>query len=294
MLALGTPEADLSGVLRRLRSRADDPLPEGPPPNPATTLARALDVPRAIALADMLTARGSTPVVTGRLDGPLSDAGSKVVAETARQLAQVRARLMSALTRPRPAALADPVLLQGLLREHGLLGSAAAGTTKAVHEKSLQAAATALGGPLRDHFHQKVSFMRREVAWLRQDLSASVRLLGPEAAQLAAIDASLEAAMGLAIAARVDDTLTQLDRAFLGGLRRALAKLPSATDDTPDLSRWLWPGGWLRGHLEDVRRLALSLYELEASGLRALVDSAARAGSPAPHTAGTAHSENRT
>ena len=104
--------------------------------------------------------------------------------------------------------------------------------------------------------------------------------------QLAAIDANLEAAMSLVIAARVDDTLAQLDRAFLGGLRRALHKLPSATDDTPDLSRWLWPGGWLRGHLEDVRRLALSLYELEASGLRALVDSAARAG--------TANSENRT
>ncbi len=284
MLALGTPEADLSGVLRRLRSRADDPLPEGPPPNPATTLAKALDVPRAIALSDMLSARG--PAVVGRLDGPLSEAGAKVVAETARQLTQVRARLMSALTRPRPAALADPALLQDILRTHGLLGSVAATATKAVYEKSLKAAASELGAPLRDHFHQKVSFMRREVAWLRQDLTASVRLLGPEAAQLAAIDANLEAAMSLAIAARVDDTLAQLDRAFVGGLRRALQKLPSATDDTPDLSRWLWPGGWLRGHLEDVRRLALSLYELEASGLRALVDSAARAG--------TANSENRT
>ena len=284
MLALGTPEADLSGVLRRLRSRADDPLPEGPPPNPATTLAKALDVPRAIALSDMLSARG--PAVVGRLDGPLSEAGAKVVAETARQLTQVRARLMSALTRPRPAALADPALLQDILRTHGLLGSVAATATKAVYEKSLKAAASELGAPLRDHFHQKVSFMRREVAWLRQDLTASVRLLGPEAAQLAAIDANLEAAMSLVIAARVDDTLAQLDRAFVGGLRRALQKLPSATDDTPDLSRWLWPGGWLRGHLEDVRRLALSLYELEASGLRALVDSAARAG--------TANSENRT
>lgn len=277
MLALGTPEADLSGVLRRLRSRADDPLPAGPPPNPATTLANALDVPRAIALSDLLSSRASGPQTRGRLDGAFSEAGAPIVAETARQLTQVRARLMSALTRPRPAALADPVLLQAALRSHGLLGKA---VDKGADKAALAAAAAELGGPLRDHFHQKVSFMRREVAWLRQDLSASVRLLGPEAAELAALDATLEAAMSLAITARVEDTLRQLDRAFVGGLRQALGKLPSATDDAPDLSRWLWPGGWLRGHLEDVRRLALSLYELEASGLRALVDSAARAGSP--------------
>ena len=68
----------------------------------------------------------------------------------------------------------------------------------------------------------------------------------------------------------------------MGGLRVALGKLPSATDDSPDLSRWLWPGGWLRGHLEDLRRLALSLYELEAAGLRALVDSAARCPTETP------------
>ena len=54
-------------------------------------------------------------------------------------------------------------------------------------------------------------------------------------------------------------------------------KLPAATRDAPDLGPWLWPGGWLKTHLEDVRRLALSLFELEASAVRGLVDSAARA-----------------
>ncbi|MCA9574501.1 MAG: hypothetical protein R3B40_07975 [Polyangiales bacterium] len=277
---MGTPEADLSGVLRRLRSRADDPLPEGPPPNPAATLASALDVPRAIALSDLLSSR-PTQAVPGRLDGPYSEPGAAVVAEVARQLAQVRARLMSALARPRPAALADPVLLQGVLRGHGLLGRSIDART-ATDRAALQAAAAELGAPMRDHFHQKVSFMRREVAWLRQDLAANVRMLGPAAAALAALDGPLEAAMSLAITARVDDTLKQLDRAFVGGLRVALGKLPSATDDSPDLSRWLWPGGWLRGHLEDLRRLALSLYELEAAGLRALVDSAARCPTETP------------
>jgi hypothetical protein len=269
MLALGTPEADLSGVLRRLRSRADDPLPEGPPPNPATTLARALDVPRAISLSDFLSARGPAPTET--LDGQVSAEGVRVVNETAQQLAKVRSRLMASLARPRPAALADPVALQAALKAHGLFAADAG-------DAALQAAAAELGAPMRDHFHQKVSFMRREVAWLRQDLTASIRLLGPAATELEAIDASLGAAMGLAIGARVNDTLAQLDRAFLGGLRSAIPKLPTATDDSPDLSTWFWPGGWLRAHLEDVRRLALSLYELEASGLRALVDSAAREG----------------
>ena len=68
----------------------------------------------------------------------------------------------------------------------------------------------------------------------------------------------------------------RLIQALLGGLTRAIAELPDATAETPDLGPWLWPGGWLRAHFEDVRRLALSLYELEASGLRALLESATR------------------
>lgn len=293
-LHLGAPLAGTAAALvsvpaapsqRRSRGRAQPPAPVEPA-DPAALLARLMDLHGSVGLARELgaAAQAQAPM----LQAPARPRDRSPAAATAAVRALVEGRLaelVAALRRTfedpfpphsgappgKPAAppsphrrnkLPGPAELRALLEQAGALGPGGRRLTPAI---------AAVWEPFGELANRGLGKIRYELRSLRAEIAPALRSLGPDAARLERLDASISAAIEEGRERILDALAPALAQGFGRSLEEALAKLPEGAG-LADLRAWYAPDGWLRAEIERIRRVVEAVLAHRARRLLALVE----------------------
>ena len=118
---------------------------------------------------------------------------------------------------------------------------------------------------------------RGDIAALRDELTDDLRALGPNAARLEAIDATLRSATEAGIARVWERLAAAMEASFSRAMRAALRDLPAATS-VAAVEPWFAERGAFGAQLARTRDVTFGLLAREGAILEALVDAACRRG----------------
>lgn len=257
---------DVPAVLRRIASRAA-PIPpevgEAPLRTADAMLAGLFDLPATIRMGDHLAIRAPrrSPAGggTGR-PGPLR-------ARVDRKVAEIRKELSEGFRAPFEGKRAAPGRAEifAALRDGGALGT-----------RDLEKARTAarrLAPFHRERFDFLLSRGRQRIRWIRVDVTAELRSLGPDAAALEAFDTVFARAIEPGLAKLGRHLEVRLDAFYEDLLVSLVAALPEDATES-HVGAWLDRRGPLHLHQLDLGALAIALVDHDIDALLALVDTA--------------------
>lgn len=260
------PGNDASAVFHRLAEGAslrslDDPQ-NGPVPDADVVLAAILDLNGTVRLADHLAIRKPQLGASGRHAPP-----SPVRDRLAKKVDEIVDEARSAFDAPFVGRRAMPSR-ELILR---ILEQTKARETR--DEAAIVAAAGLLHAQVRERFDHHLARARQRIRWLRTDVSAELRALGPRAADLEAFDAVLTRGIDPGFIRLLQALETRLDAVFTARLRASVLALPPPPDDRA-IASWFEGRGCMARHARDLSALLCLIVDHEIDALHSLADAA--------------------
>jgi hypothetical protein len=257
------------------------PSERPPVPNPAEVLASVMDFPGSVALAELLDALLAEPArpsdrACGRADALLR--------EVQLRLDSIEPQVLKPLLGRRAPELPSAPALLALLEQLGLTcaGSRAPGGATSdgapapstpSTERLAERLAEELGAPLHGALGLSLRQAQAHIATLRAELGPELRALGPRAAQLERLDATLTRSMQASVGQLLDRMEHAAQLTFARACAHAVANLPVQVG-AAELAAWCASDGWLARYHERCVRMAKALFDHLRRSLEGLLRAA--------------------
>ena len=235
--------------------------------SPGAFLADLIDLRGGVLLAERLERLDADGEETDAIPADWLDGPEHIRSHTLEELSDLEARLVDAFDcafKPR-YQLPTAQRVHMLMRHAGALGTRA----RRPHDKVARQLWAVVGG-FFDVQYRRARLGARD---LRLTLTGPLQRLGPDAARLERLDATLSMATAASTAGLFRRLLAECETRFRAGLRALVRALPT-TPGPDDLAPGLRPDGWLGQQVGLGRRAVFAVFEHEKVRLESLVDAA--------------------
>lgn len=253
----------ISGLLRSLAEgaalRAPDAPEHGPLASSEQSLTALLDLGGTVRLADHLNTRRGKAL--GGRNAPVSPLRESL----AKKVGDVRDEMDKSFQSPFSGRRALPTaeVVDRLLTERDAFTSR--------DREAISEVAKILTAQARERYDHQFAKCRQRIRWIRTDVSAELRALGPRAAMLEVFDAVLGRSLEGGFHKLLGDVAARLDDIFVARLRDAVLALPEGATSVAPLYA---SDGAMTRYADELGALLRLLLENELDAVLALVDSA--------------------
>jgi hypothetical protein len=231
-----------------------------PVQNPAQLLARLMDFPGSVALAELLDEHAA-PRSKRALPAPVVESmtvaeslGERLLLDAQARLDSLEPLVLKPLLGRRAPPIPAPHELLFSLRRHNLEQDRS--------EANVQRLADDLGAEFRSALGLSLRQGQAHVATLRWEITHDLRALGPRADQLERLDAALSRSMQAKLGELLDRMEYAAHLTFVRACAHAVESLPDGPNELDEaaLAHWCDADGWLLRYRERCVRMAKALY----------------------------------